>query len=315
MGDSLTDAADLALLHLGSLLRTEGYRFTTITPASHARVNARPSNRLARDNAGVFGWSRAFERETVSAAVFDAMEAAGILQKDGDYWRSSLRLSSLGDLLFFHSAFPTDAKDAVFFGPDSYRFAAAIQNLLDEDIAFNTAIDVGCGAGVGAILVAAEGAALKVIASDINDAALRLTQVNAALNGVTVTTVHSDILESCEGSFELILANPPYIMDAAGLAYRDGGSDFGAGISMKLIEQGHARLAPEGRLLLYTGSAIVDGRDPLREWVEAQFPRSTASWEYGELDPDVFGEELSKDAYETVDRIAVVVLDMRSPAA
>jgi methylase of polypeptide subunit release factors len=315
MGDLLSNDADLALLHLGSLLRTEGYRFTTVTPASHARVNARPSNRLARDNAGVFGWSRLFEHETVSAPVFEAMEAAGILQKEGAYWRSALRLSSLGDLLFFHSAFPTDAKDAVFFGPDSYRFAAAIQNLLDEDIAFNRTIDIGCGTGVGAILVAAGGAALEVIASDINDSALRLTRINAALNGVTVTTVHSDMLESCEGSFDLIVANPPYIIDETGPDYRHGGGEFGAGISMKVVEQGHARLTDEGRLLLYTGSAIVDGRDRLREWVTAQFPASKASWEYVEMDPDVFGEELSKSAYEAVDRIAAVVLDLRNPTS
>jgi SAM-dependent methyltransferase len=312
MSDSLTDPADLALLHLGNLLRTEGYRFTTATPASHGRVNARPSNRLARDNAGVFGWSRPFERETVSAAVFDAMEAAGILLRDGDYWRSALRLSSLGDLLFFHSAFPTNGKDAVFFGPDSYRFAAAIQNLLDEDIAFNRTIDVGCGAGVAAILIAAEGAALEVFASDINHAALRLTRINAALNGVTVTTVHSDLLQSCEGSFDLIVANPPYIIDATGPDYRNGGGDLGAGLSMKVIEHGQARLARDGRLLLYTGSAIVDGRDRLREWIAAQFPSSTASWDYQEIDPDVFGEELSQATYDAVDRIAVVVLDLRN---
>lgn len=312
MDDSLPDASDEALLHLGSLLRSEGYHFTTVTPASHARVNARPANSLARDNAGVFGWSRPFRREAVSEAVFEAMAAAGVLLEVGDQWRSAVRLSSIGDLLFFHSAFPTDAKDAVFLGPDSYRFAVAIQSLLDEDIAFNRTIDVGCGAGVGAIVVAAAGAALEIFASDINPAALRLTRINAALNGVTVTTVHSDMLDACQGSFDLIVANPPYIIDAAGRDYRDGGGDLGAGISMKLVEQGSARLAHDGRLLLYTGSAIVNGHDALRDWVETQLPTTKGSWEYLEIDPDVFGEELSESAYEAVDRIALVLLDFRS---
>jgi methylase of polypeptide subunit release factors len=312
MGDSLPDASDEALLYLGSLLRSEGYRFTTITPASHARVNARPGNGLARDNAGVFGWSRPFEREAVSATVFEAMEAAGILREDGGHWRSALRLSSIDDLLFFHSAFPTEAKDTVFLGPDSYRFVAAIQGLLDEGVAFNRTIDVGCGAGVGAIVIAAAGAALEIFASDINRAALRLTRINAALNGVTVNTVHSDMLDSCEGSFDLIVANPPYIIDAANRDYRDGGGELGAGISMKLIEQGSARLEHHGRLLLYTGSAIVNGHDALQDWVATQFPPSKASWEYVEVDPDVFGEELSESAYEAVDRIALVVLDFRN---
>ncbi len=42
----------------------------------------------------------------------------------GDLLVSTLRVSTLDDLMFMHSAYPTDASDTVFFGPDSYRFAA-----------------------------------------------------------------------------------------------------------------------------------------------------------------------------------------------
>ncbi len=33
--------ADQALLQLGQRLRADGYRFTSVTPATHTRVNAR----------------------------------------------------------------------------------------------------------------------------------------------------------------------------------------------------------------------------------------------------------------------------------
>ena len=53
--------------------------------------------------------------------------ACGI--RDG-LMRSKVRFSSLGGSLYVHSAFPTSAAEAVFFGPDTYRFAALIARTL-----------------------------------------------------------------------------------------------------------------------------------------------------------------------------------------
>ena len=68
--------------------------------------------------------------------------------------RSAVRLSSLEGLLFMHSAYPTVAADAVFFGPDTYRFGRAILAHLGRGAPVRRAVDIGCGAGPGAILVA-----------------------------------------------------------------------------------------------------------------------------------------------------------------
>ena len=51
-------AQDRALLQLAQALRERGYHFITPTPLTHERVNARVENQLAKDLAGVFGWSR-----------------------------------------------------------------------------------------------------------------------------------------------------------------------------------------------------------------------------------------------------------------
>ena len=59
-------------------------------------------------------------------------------------------------------------------------------------------------------------------------------------------------------------------------------------------------------MLLYTGSAIVAGRDALREALAEALPRLGCSLRYEELDPDVFGEELDQPDYRNVERIAVV---------
>ncbi|PJI53760.1 SAM-dependent methyltransferase, partial [Methylobacterium radiotolerans] len=54
-----------AVLSLGRALRETGYSFTTVTPATHAHVNARPRNAEARSLRDVFGWSRPFRADLV----------------------------------------------------------------------------------------------------------------------------------------------------------------------------------------------------------------------------------------------------------
>src|SRR5690606_29046796 len=111
-------------------------------------------------------------------------QEAAILEPFRDGWRSRVRFSTLNNLLFVHSAYPTQAADAVFFGPDTYRFARAIgQYLAQRSRPVLRAVDVGCGAGPGAIVVAQACPEAQVWALDINRAALAATTVNAMLAG------------------------------------------------------------------------------------------------------------------------------------
>ncbi len=302
----VADLADLA-----RAVQATGYAFVTPTPASHARVNARPGAEWAATLRDVFGWSRPFRTGTVSPGIHALMARAGVLAPHGDGWRSLVRLSCLDGLLFMHSAYPTEAADAVFFGPDTYRFAQAILAVRGRPVA--RAVDIGCGAGPGAILIARDHPQAAVFAVDINDAALRLTEANAAVAGVAVQAVHSDLLSALPGEFDLIVSNPPYLVDPGERAYRHGGGDLGAGLSLAILDAGIGRLAPGGMLLLYTGAAIMDGADPLRKAAEGRLASSGLSWTYREMDPDVFGEELEGGAYASADRIAAVVLTVSRP--
>jgi methylase of polypeptide subunit release factors len=120
---------------------------------------------------------------------------------------------------------------------------------------------------------------------------------------------HSDLLSAAEGAFDLVVANPPYLLDPARRAYRHGGGRLGEGLSLAMLDAAVGRLAPGGTLLLYTGVAVVNGHDPFHAEAErrlAAHPR--VAWAYREVDPDVFGEELDTGAYAEADRIAAVVL-------
>jgi len=306
---------DRALLQLAETLRERGYHFITPTPLTHERVNARADNALAKDLTGVFGWSRPFPHELLPSSIFSLMDQAGVLAPCDSRWRSRVRLSSLDGQLFVHSAFPTDAPDAVFFGPDTYRFANAIQAHLNcHPGSIERVVDIGCGSGAGAILTALARPQAEVLAVDINPQALRLTRINAALAGAdNLQARHSDLLNDVSGEFDLILANPPYLIDPHERAYRHGGGPLGAGLSLAIVDSALQRLAPCGTLLLYTGVAMHGNADPFRREIEQRLEGRDLNWTYREVDPDVFGEELLDGAYTECDRIAAVVLEVTRP--
>jgi len=303
-------ASDLALLQLGQRLRAEGYQFITPTPLTHERVNQRPGQQQAKSRRDVFGWSRPFSPGLLSPEEERQLREAEVLESSDGLLKSRVRWSSLDDLLLVHSGFPTEARDAVFFGPDSYRFAQLIQrHLHDTYRPIRRAADIGCGSGIGAILIARARRDAQVLALDINPAALRLTTINAALAEVdNLSAAHSDILQDVDGDFDLIVANPPYMADPAARAYRNGGGAFGAELSVRIVEESLPRLAVGGSLVLYTGVAMVDGQDPFLQALKPSLDSPLLGWTYRELDPDVFGEELLTEGYQQVDRIAVVAL-------
>ncbi|MGJ7456497.1 methyltransferase [Halomonas sp. MA07-2] len=300
------------LLRLAMELKATGYSFTTVTPATHARVNSRLKNAWARNATDIFGWSRPFKEGIITPKLFEAMRKADVLDTYGAGWISRVRASTLRGQLFLHSAYPTTASDAIFFGPDTYRFANAIAQCLSGDVCVRRAVDIGCGAGPGAVVVALERPQAAVFAVDINDMALRYTAVNARLAGTTrVVAQHSDLLDGVDGDFDLIIANPPYLLDAQERTYRHGGGSFGEGLSLAIAGLAKTRLAPGGTLLLYTGTAITAGTDRFIASVAQIFDDSLLEWHYQELDPDVFGEELDEPAYAETDRIAAVLLTAR----
>lgn len=305
------DPTSEALFSLGRALRESGYSFTTITPASHQRVNGRPGAEKARSLRDVFGWSRPFEPALVPEPLLSLLETAGAVEREGPLLRSLVRFSTLDGSLYVHSAFPTDAPDAVFFGPDTYRFLAFLRPHVGPA---RRVVDIGCGTGAGGLAFAA--AAERVTLADISARALRFAQVNAALAGFPgAEIIESDVLGSIQGEVDVVLANPPYLVDDDARIYRHGGDALGTALSARIVREAIARLSPGGRLLVYTGAPVVEGRDVFRAAVEPLLESAGARFTYDELDPDVFGEELDRPVYARagVERIAAVGLAATMP--
>ena len=334
---------------LGRWLQGCGYRFTTPTPATHARVLARSPGALAQDLRGLFGWNLPLAADAAGvpalhpagatapllpAALAASLQGAGLLVGGSDgLWRSTVRWATLGPLLLAHSAFPTDTADTVFFGPDTSRFASLIKHTLAQAPLPCGArvLDMGCGSGAGGLVAAqaaqaAGGAVSELVLADINPRALEFASANAALAAAAghspvqarVHCVHSDLFAQVQGLFDLVVSNPPYLVDGAQRTYRHGGGALGGELSERIARASLARLAPGGRLVLYTGSVIVGGHDALGAALSSAVAQHGA-WplHYSELDPDVFGEELELPFYAAAqaERIAAVALVVQRPAA
>lgn len=304
-----------ALHYLLHFLAERHYRFTVITPLSHERILKRKkhlSNR-ARSLKDIFGWNLPFYPEALDQQLFLILKNADLIRLEDQQWLSTVRVASLAEKLFIHSAFPTVETDAVFFGPDTYRFYYHLkQYLLNQSHVIQRCVELCCGASPVAIAIAKLfPETTEIFTADINPKALFYSQVNKDFTGLSnIFPTQSNLFSDLEGYFDLIFANPPYLMDLHERQYRHGGNALdGTDLSFRILSEGIKRLTPQGTLFLYTGIAISqDGNKFLAavdSWIQ-DYPDFNYSYE--EIDPDVFGEELEQPAYQHIERIAVVLV-------
>ncbi|VXA58327.1 conserved hypothetical protein [Acinetobacter proteolyticus] len=302
----------LSLLHF---LKEQHYRFTVITPQTHQRIFMRKINLSSepRSLKDIFGWNLPFHPEDLDPQLFNTLKKALLIRHVGDQWLSNIRVAALEDELFIHSAFPTLEQDAVFFGPDTYRFYYHLkQYLLNQCQPLGRTLELCCGTSAVAIVIAKTFPELnEIFTADINPKALFYSQVNKKFIGLKhIFPIHSNLFSNLQGDFDLIFANPPYLMDSHERQYRHGGNCLdGTDLSFKILQEGIKRLTPQGKLFLYTGIAIShQGNkflEALENWIQ-HYPHFNYSYE--EIDPDVFGEELDQSVYQHIERIAVVLI-------
>ncbi len=301
----LADPVDQARLALLGYLARRGYRFAAPAPSSHHRILWRRGWRSGTDLADVLGWNMPFREGKPFADLVKLLHRAQMLERRGGRLRSWLRVASVGPLLFLHSGLRTAGQDAVFFGPDSYRFAAFIRAHMPTLRPGATILDIGAGAGVGGVFAHSLAPQASLTLTDVNPNALALARVNAAFADQTLRLLQGEGLAGAEGLFDLIVANPPYL-GGSGKTYSEGGGPLGLSLSLDWTHQALRRLKPGGRMLLYTGAPFVRGQDLLRPSLEAISREAGCVMDYEPLDPDVFPSTLLHRAYWRVERIAAV---------
>jgi release factor glutamine methyltransferase len=95
------------------------------------------------------------------------------------------------------------------------------ESIVDEGVALARALpsprlaDIGTGSGCIAVALARELPRASLVATDVSEDALAVARSNAERHGVAdrIEFVATSYLDSVEGGFDLITANPPYVRD------------------------------------------------------------------------------------------------------
>ncbi|MDF0716195.1 peptide chain release factor N(5)-glutamine methyltransferase [Muricauda sp. 334s03] len=88
-------------------------------------------------------------------------------------------------------------------------------------------LDIGTGSGCIAIALAKHLSNAQIYALDVSEGALNVARKNAASNGVDITFLHDDILDTkLELDFDIIVSNPPYVRELEKKEIKKNVKDF-----------------------------------------------------------------------------------------
>jgi release factor glutamine methyltransferase len=154
---------------------------------------------------------------------------------------------------------------------------------LEADGSFRRIVDVGTGSGAIALALAKELPRAEIHATDISAAALEIARANAARHQLE-GRIHFHQANLFDGlpakDIDLVVSNPPYVgeleEDQVELEVRKFepraavfAGPTGLEVIRRLLPQAHARLKPDGWLVLEISGAIAAGVPRLlEEWKE-----------------------------------------------
>jgi release factor glutamine methyltransferase len=159
-------------------------------------------------------------------------------------------------------------------------------------------LDIGTGSGALAITAALEFPFTQVTASDISDAALKITQQNAKKLGARVTFVKSDLLDNIDEEFDIIIANLPYVdrnwhaeIESPEISHEPETAlftdDGGLKLIKKLIQQAPAHLSQNGHLILEMDPCQIE---TIKEFATGHGFITISEWPFGvtlqKVDPE-----------------------------
>ena len=128
--------------------------------------------------------------------------------------------------------------------------------LMEEE---GSLLEIGCGSGF-VCLNYAFSKKFPVYCSDISEEALEVTTKNAQTYSINIETIHSDLFENIEGSYDIIAFNPPYLSLEVGESLDISLHDI-SDIIKRYIKEVPNYLKVAGRAYLITSTDHVDSKE------------------------------------------------------
>ena len=180
----------------------------------------------------------------ISVNFVDTALEMGLVEKDGEFLKTSFSLfPCFGKYLVTDQAPKNTAINQVMWlWGESYLLGGLVKR-----VPRRRGIDLGTGSGVHAIL--ASDHCERVVGADVSPRALAFSKFNAALNGKSnIDFFLSDLLNSIEGTCDLLVSNVPYAPDTAAQAgdnFWSGGLD-GFDLLRRVVQALPERLDADG---------------------------------------------------------------------
>ncbi len=154
---------------------------------------------------------------------------------------------------------------------DSHLLLRAVEVRSGERV-----LELGTGTGFLALHAARSA---RVVATDIHPEAVRVARRNANANGLALAVVRTDLFRGLRGAFDVIVMNPPYLIERIGGDWEARawqGGVTGEDVILRFLSEAPGHLAGEGRAYLLVPSdrerAMAAAQERFRVAIAAKRP-------------------------------------------
>jgi SAM-dependent methyltransferase len=212
-----------------------------------------------------------------------ALERAHVLESSGESCRSRVQITPVaGAFVLSDPAWLQGHDDYVYMGRTSMLAAEFLLDSLaglQRPVRRGRLLDLGCGCGVLGLAVAPRFE--EVLGTDIVERCLSFARLNAALNRAdNCRFQYSDLYADVEGTFDVIIANPPCTWTPEGerpATYADGGGEYGTELPVRAIAGAHERLNPGGVIYSTLECPVIRGEREVTRVLERALGRLGAA--------------------------------------
>ncbi|PIE51094.1 hypothetical protein CSA37_01565 [Candidatus Fermentibacteria bacterium] len=160
----------------------------------------------------------------------------------------------------------------VYVGGDSMELIRFVNRRLNPEERFGKGLDLCAGTAVQSYNLVDR--CDTVTAAELNHRAVNFAEVTAMINGMDrIKVIQSNLWDSIDDSFDIIIANPPYIpIPDNEVSNRNidayGGGDSGMEIPLRIVEGLGSHLNHNGYSAILASSPVIRGKDLLRKELE-----------------------------------------------
>jgi hypothetical protein len=197
---------------------------------------------------------------------------SGTVKEIGDHVQSSVRFVPWLNYIILSDPDEGSERNTNFYiyvGGDSTFLIDFVNKHMKSDIKAERVLDLCAGTSIQSYNLL--NICSNITAAELNPRAIEYAKVTRLINGVQcINIIQSDLWDSINGTFDVIICNPPYLPIPQGNVSGKtldafGGGELGMEIPLRIVDGLGEHLSPEGYSAVLAASPIIKGKDTLVE--------------------------------------------------